>query len=353
MIDADVGTDQHPPEPPKKKRRWLRWLVLLILLAVLGAGGVAGYGIWAMGGTDSGEAVTVEIPKGASGARIAAILEEAEVVRSALVFRLVARLRSVDTGLKPGVYEMREGLGVEGVIDLLQQGIEPKFVRITVPEGKTVIEIARIVGDGTHITEGEFLQEARSGRHRIGLMPKGSKNLEGLLFPKTYDVTEEMDAGDVIQRMLGQFEKETAELDLARAERLGVTPYEAAIIASLIEREAKVQKDRPLVSSVIYNRLRRPMRLQIDATVQYAILLRDGEYERNLTQDHYTDVRSPYNTYLIDGLPPAPIASAGLASLDAALNPADTDFYFYRLSSDGRSHCFSRDSAGHARCASR
>lgn len=351
MIDTDLDADHLPPEPPRRKRRWVKWLAILIVLGLLATGGVAGYAMWAMGGTDTGEAVTVEIPKGASGARIAGILEEAQVVRSALVFRIVARMRGVDADLKPGVYEMREGLGVEGVIDLLQQGIEPEFVRITVPEGKTVIEIARIVGNGTHISADDFLAEARSGRHRISIMPEGSKNLEGLLFPKTYDVMDRMDAGDLIERMLTQFERETASLDFSTAEKQGLTPYEAVVAASLIEREAKVQKDRPLVSSVIYNRLARPMRLQIDATVQYAILLRDGEYEKNLTQDHYTSVKSPYNTYLIDGLPPAPIASPGLPSIEAALNPADTGFYFYRLSSNGRSHCFSRDSAGHARCA--
>lgn len=350
MIDTDV--EPPPPAPPRKRRRVLRWLVAIMVVGALAAGAGVGYFLWGIGGDDQGAAVTVEIPQGASGAQIATILEDNEVIRSSLVFRLVARLRNVDTGLRPGVYEMRTGLGVEGVIDLLQQGIEPEFVRITIPEGRTVVEIARIVAQGTHISEDDFLEAARSGSHRISIMPRGSRNLEGLLFPKTYDVTDEMNAGDVIERMLAQFERETAELEVqASARALDITAYEAVIIASLIEREAKVQQDRPLISSVIYNRLARPMRLQIDATVQYAILRQTGSYEANLTQDHYTSVRSPYNTYLIDGLPPGPIASPGLASIRAALNPADTDYYFYRLSGDGQSHCFSRDVAGHARCA--
>jgi len=329
----------------------VRWLVLVLVLAALGVGSAGAYLSWGLGGSDAGQKVTVEIPKGATGAEIAAILEDAEVIRSALVFRLIARMRGVDADLRPGVYEMRTNLGVDGVIELLRRGIEPKFVRVTVPEGKTLIEIARIVGSNTHITERRFLAEARNGRHRIAIMPEGVDDLEGLLFPKTYDVTETMTAGQLIERMLGQFEREAAKLNLARARRLGVTPYEAVIIASLIEREARVEKDRPLISSVIYNRLAIPMRLQIDASVQYGIQRSTGAYKDPLTQDDYTQAKSAWNTYLIDGLPPTPIAASGIAALRAAVGPADTDYLYYRLSNDGASHCFAETSGGHARCA--
>lgn len=351
MIDTDVDQPPPPPAPPRKRRRWLKVLVILVLLGLLALGGATAFFIWGMGGSDAGQEVTVEIPEGASGSQIASILEDEEVIRSALVFRIIARMRGVDTGLRPGVYEMRTELGVDGVISLLEQGVKPDFVRFTVPEGKTVVEIARIVADATHITEDAFLEAARSGEHRLPLLPRRRDDLEGLLFPKTYDITDDMSAGEVIELMLGQFRRETDVLDFSKAEALGVSPYEIVIIASLIEREAKVQKDRPLISSVLYNRLARPMRLQIDATVQYAILLETGSYKQPLTREDYTRWRSPYNTYLNDGLPPGPIASPGLASIEAALNPADTDFFFYRLSGDGQSHCFSRDTAGHARCA--
>jgi len=342
------------PHPPRRRRRRLgRILLVLFLVGAMFAGGAVWYGLWAMGGTPNGEAVTVEVPAGASGGTIARLLEDKDVIRSSFMFRLVARLRGVGASLKPGVYELRIGLGVTDAIDLLERGIEPDLVRVSIPEGKTLIEIARIVGERTHISEQRFMRAARSGNRRIGLMPDGVDDLEGLLFPKTYDVGDEMGAGDLIDQMLGQFVSETRSIGLDRKARaLGMTAYDAVIAASLIEREAKVQKDRPLVSSVIQNRLERGMRLQIDATVQYAILLQTGSYKDPLTQEDYTRVRSPYNTYLNDGMPPGPIAVPGLAALRAAVNPADTDYLFYRLTSDGRSHCFSETVEEHnSRCA--
>src|SRR5439155_23758930 len=120
--------------------------------------------------------------------------------------------------------------------------------------------------------------------------------------------------------MLRQFTTDTASLDFTKAARFKLSPYQAVIVASLIEREAKVARDRPLIASVIYNRLARPMRLQIDATVEYAILLQTGHYKYPLTTDDYTNVHSAYNTYLHDWLPPEPISSPGLASLHAAVS---------------------------------
>src|SRR5260221_6130266 len=137
--------------------------------------------------------------------------------------------------------------------------------------------------------------------------------------------------------LLLQSTTNTAGLDFTTAAAHHITPYQAVIVASLIEREAKVERDRPLIASVIYNRLARPMRLQIDATVEYAILLQTGHYKYPLTTDDYSNVHSPYNTYLVDGLPPAPIASPGLAALHAALNPANTKNYYYLLTPDHKS----------------
>ena len=332
------------------RRRIVRLVLAALALGVIGTAWVAGYGIWAMGGSGEGTPVQIVVEEGESGATIAAQLAEKDVIRSAFVFRLIARVRGVGSDLKPGAYEMRTGLGINGAIEQLLEGVPEETIRFTVPEGKTMIEIADIVGRDTHVSEQEFLRAARSGDHRLPIMPRRVNDLEGLLFPKTYEVRLEATAGDLVELMLAQFEKEVARLNFAKAQRLGVTPYEAVIVASLIEREAKVQRDRARIASVIYNRLARPMRLQIDATVQYAILLETGSYKLPLTQDDYTAVRSPYNTYQIDGLPPGPIASPGIASLKAALNPADTDFYFYRARAGETAHCFSRDEAGHAAC---
>lgn len=339
-----ITTESPPAAPPRRRRRSLALLLVFGLLGIaLAIGGASGFVLWGMGGAGSGRPVTVEIPAGATGAEIASRLAEADVIRSAFVFRLIARLRGVDADLKPGVYELRTGLGVEGVIDLLREGIDPTFFRITVPEGKTVREIARIVARGTPIGAEAFMRAARSGDWRVRFLPQGERNLEGFLFPKTYDIAEDATARDVVRLMLRQFEDEVATLDWDRAGRLGVSAYEAIVIASLIEREAQIERDRRLISSVIYNRLGRPMRLQIDATVQYAIFLDTGRYKYPLTTDDY-DYPSPYNTYRIDGLPPAPIANPGLASIRAALHPEDTDFYYYLIVNKAGRHEFARTS---------
>jgi UPF0755 protein len=303
-----------------------------------------------MGGTGHGTPVRVIIPEGASGSEIASILQRAHVVRSGFVFRLIARLRGVSTDLKPGAYDLTTGMGVTKALDTLRNGVPLKVFHFTIPEGKTIPEIAAIVANHTRISAASFLQAVHSGRHRLPIMPAQSTNLEGLLFPKTYEIVEKTTADDLVELMLHQFTIDTAGLDFSRATRLKITPYQVVIVASLIEREAKVERDRPLIASVIYNRLARPMRLQIDATVEYAILLQTGHYKYPLTTQDYTDVVSPFNTYRIDGLPPGPIASPGLASLTAALNPANTNYYYYVLTSDQRSHCFAHDQAGFNRC---
>jgi UPF0755 protein len=351
MIQDTELLEPPPPPPVPPKKRWgLRIVVGLLVLVVLVVGGSAGYVAWAMGGSTPHKPVRVIIPEGATGSEIGSLLERAHVVRSGLVFRLVARWRGVSTDLKPGAYDLQTGLGVSKAIDALRNGAPLKVFRFTIPEGKTIPEIAAIIGDHTDISAASFLRAVRSGTHRIDIMPKGSTNLEGLLFPKTYEIDERTTADQVVDILLQQFVKETASLDFSLAASQHITPYQAVIVASLIEREAKVQKDRPLIASVIYNRLARPMRLQIDATVEYAILLQTGHYKFPLELSDYTDVHSPYNTYQIDGLPPAPIASPGLASLQAALNPAKTGYYYYVLTSDQKSHCFATDQAGFNRC---
>jgi peptidoglycan lytic transglycosylase G len=351
-VIEDVEVFQEPPQPPAppRKRRGRRILLVTLLASAIVLGAGAGYTVWAMGGTSHGTPVRVFIPEGANGGEIASILAKDGVIRSALVFRIIARFRGLSKDLKPGAYDMRTGLSVSSVLDLLKNGVPLKVFRFTVPEGKTIPEIAQIVGKNTKISGADFLRAVRSGRHRLPILPAGNNDLEGLLFPKTYEVVEKTTADQLVDLMLHQFTVDTKGLDFSRARALGITPYQAVIVASLIEREAKIQKDRPLISSVIYNRLSRSIRLQIDATVEYAILLQTGHYKFPLQQEDYTAVHSPYNTYQIDGLPPGPIASPGLAALQAALNPAKTDYFYYVLTSDQRSHCFAHDAAGFNRC---
>jgi UPF0755 protein len=209
---------------------------------------------------------------------------------------------------------------------------------MTVPEGFTVGQTAERVAEATNVTAEEFDAAAAGGDYQVSIIPAEKQgNLEGFLFPKTYELALDVSAREVVERMLSQFQIEVVDLDWTKAEDLGVTPYEVITIASLIEREAVLDDERPLVAAVIFNRLNAGMRLQIDATVQYAL----PQWKDVLTYEDL-ETPSPYNTYLNYGLPPTPICSPGKRSIVAALNPADVDYIYYVATGDG-GHFFTSD----------
>ena len=311
---------------------------MLLLLVVAGGAGATGLYFWATG-TPGGpaRAVPIEVPSGATIAEISELLEEKGVVRSAFAFRLVARLRGAPS-IQAGRYELQTNMRPEAALEILDGGpIPEETVTLTIPEGLRVDQVAERVAEVLPVTAKEFLAAAESRRHALPpyLPKRRARSLEGFLFPKTYELPATADADAVIERLLAQFEEEVSGLDWERAERLGLSPYEIVIVASLIEREARVDEDRRKISSVIYNRIEQGMRLQIDATVQYAL----PEHKARLTYADY-EYPSPYNTYLNDGLPPTPIASPGLASIEAALRPAKTNYLFYILVDDDGRHAF-------------
>ncbi|MBU4301378.1 MAG: endolytic transglycosylase MltG [Actinobacteria bacterium] len=217
---------------------------------------------------------------------------------------------------------------------------EPEVFRVTLPEGLTIKQTARKVAAQTEgtITASEFEAAAKSSGYDYGFLEGSNGNLEGFLFPKTYEVTDEDTTRDVVVMMLDQFGKETGALDWARAQAYGLTRYDVLIIASMVEKEAKVPQERPIIASVIYNRLKAGMRLQIDATVQYAL----GAWKPELC---YSDleVDSPYNTYRVSGLPPGPICNPGFESIRAALHPEPTEYLYYILTSPEGRHSFTAD----------
>lgn len=314
---------------------------LLAGLVLLLAG--AWWAVFARPATDvaAGAPVQLEIPSGASTAQIGEILANAGVVDNANRFRLQSRLRDADGSLRAGIYDLETGMGYDSAIDQLLDGPPIAYVTVTFPEGFTIEQMAARLEEKAGIPAREFSDLAKTGaakfaRPYLERAYKGS--LEGYLFPKTYRIKEGSSAQEVIELMLDQFEQETAGLDMARARSLGMDLHDVVTIASMIEREASVAKERPLVSSVIYNRLGRGMRLEIDATIEYVL---PGNRFRLLNR--HLRIDSPYNTYRNDGLPPGPIASPGLASLEAATQPADTDYIYYVLTGKDGSHTFARN----------
>jgi UPF0755 protein len=215
-----------------------------------------------------------------------------------------------------------------------------------VPEGFRLTQIAERVQQHLDIPAKRFLKEVRSGRHVLPpYLPARTESLEGFLFPKTYEFVEEgLTARLVVTRLLEQFRIEAEKLPFDRTEQLNVSSYELVIIASMIEEEARVDRDRRVIAGVIYNRLRIGMALGIDATLLYDDPTPDGELS---SSDLEFD--SPYNTRINAGLPPTPIASPGEESLLAALDPESTEFLYYVLCGKDGHHKFARTLAGHNR----
>lgn len=290
-----------------------------------------------------GKSVQIEIRAGSSTAKIADALSSAGVIDNANMFRLYVRLEGVESQLKAGIYDLKSGMTYEHVSEVLVEGPRITYWSVTIPEGFVVDQIAERVEAQAGVSAEEFLALAKGGADQfIGERPYlagvYAGSLEGYLFPKTYRVREGSSAADVIEMMLDQFEKETAGLDLSYPESRGLSLHETVVLASMIEREVKIPAERTIVSSVIYNRLTKGMLLEIDATIEYVL---PGNRFRLRASDLKID--SPYNTYRNAGLPPGPIASPGLAALEAAAAPAQTEYLYYVLTAKDGTHTFAKN----------
>lgn len=316
---------------PLKKAKF--FIALAILLLILTATFLVNHYFFPQ---KSGETVHLIIERGEGLGAVAGKLRQSGVIRSSLLLRLFAWARRGGVVVMPGHYLFEKGMRYGEALDLLAGG--PNYqVRVTIPEGLTLRQTAERLSSVLGFSAEEFLAECHSQRHTTLLLDGRATSLEGFLFPKTYDFPPDASPGEVVEVLLRQFEEETADIDWKKAEKLGISPYEVVIVASMVEREAKQDAERPLVSAVIYNRLRLGMPLQIDATVQYAL----SQWKPRLSyQDLQVD--SPYNTYLYKGLPPGPICNPGKSSLTAALEPAQVDYLYYVARGDG-GHFFTSD----------
>lgn len=271
-----------------------------------------------------GEVVTVEIPEGAAADQVVDILAESGVIDNELSFQVKVRTDPRAEQIQPGTYELRAGMSNDEILDRLTAVRVVDAFTVTIPEGLTVDQtLERIAdADGSPFT----VRQLRRALAGVALpswvpaeLPEDAEPFEGLLAPNTYEFRADINAQDLLNELVTATDENLRDLNIEPDQF-----YDTLTIASLIEREVRVPEERPTVSSVIHNRLDAGQRLQIDATVQYA----HGETgTRVLTSD--TDVASPWNTYQVEGLPPTPIASPGEAALEAAADPADTDFVFY------------------------
>lgn len=286
----------------------------------------------------SKKTVAVTIPEGTGTGGIADILVQNKLIDNAGVFKLQSKTKGLDGKYKAGEYSLSPGMSMGEIMITLIAG-KSNTERFTIPEGYDIKRTTEKLASEGIINAEAFAKEIETGQFNYKFLesaPAGPNRLEGYLFPETYDIYTTATEHDIIDKMLAQFDKVFTKEYYARAKELNLTVNQVITLASIIEREAKVPADRPIIASVFYNRLKINMPLQSCATVQYIL----GEQKPVLSIKD-TKIQSPYNTYLNAGLPPGPIASPGADSIKAALYPAQTDYLYFLAKGDG-SHAFSK-----------
>ncbi|MBI2425738.1 MAG: endolytic transglycosylase MltG [Candidatus Hydrogenedentes bacterium] len=343
-------------EAVEKKSRWGFWRIILKLyvyaaaLMVVAAlsGGIVAYAVYdhVVSPGIAGPTEEFTVPKGATAREVGGLLAQAGFIENETYFRIALRFDEQRGVIRHGRYDLSRGLSPRELLYRLYEEpnrpLESDRIRITVPEGLTLAQIAELTQDREGFLEAVAHPDWRT---RLGIK---TDTLEGYLMPNTYFFDKAPAAAELVARMVEQFEKDYAQL---LREIPGADQYDrhaVLTIASLVEEEAKAPGERPLVAAVLYNRLEQGMMLQIDSTLQYAL----GKYgQRMLNEDKEVD--SPYNTYKNAGLPPGPISNPGIESIRAALAPAQADYIYFVSNADGKTHTFSSSAEDHNRAVAR
>jgi uncharacterized YceG family protein len=350
------GLGGVPPRPPagpdgrpgaQRPRRWPLAVLGLLALATLAA-------VWLLLSLfqpfhgDGGKPVSVTIPRGAGMSQAADLLAARGVIGDATFFKLRAKLDGA-SDVKAGAYVLPEDSSYGTVLAALAKGPPPpKTTDITISEGRTIGEADKLLRKTD--LRGSYATATRRARiltpQQYGA-PRSVTTKEGFLFPATYKLRVGASVSDLVTKQLQAFRRQFATVNLANARSKKLNPYDVLIIASMIEREAGVAKDRPLIASVIYNRLKQGIPLGIDATIRY----QSGNWQQPLRMSELRR-NTPYNTRLHKGLPPTPIGNPGLASIRAAAHPARTSFLYFVVKPCGKGeHAFVRTDAEFQRAA--
>ncbi|WP_169725458.1 endolytic transglycosylase MltG [Alicyclobacillus contaminans] len=317
----------------KGLRRGFVLLIGLLCVAALAGGG--GYQALTPPAA-TGKSVRFSIPTGWTLTDISRQLQKQGLIRNAWVFETYVRWRYGNVQFQAGDYQIPVGSGVSELVHVLERGGSAgNVVNVTIPEGYTVAQIAARLQASNVCSATAFVKEVQTGTFSnsfLQSLPASAHvkyRLEGYLFPDTYQFSVNESAHDVVQEMLDTFEEQVVHPLGAQIQHSGLSLSQVITEASLVEREARVSAERPVIASVIQNRLHKGMKLQIDATLEYIL----GHRDVVTIQD--TRVNDPYNTYLHQGLPPGPIANPGLASIKAVLHPAKTNYLYYVVKNDG------------------
>ncbi|WP_127579613.1 endolytic transglycosylase MltG [Paenibacillus koleovorans] len=345
--------EQEEQQQPSRTR-WKTVLWVVVILILLGIGTVAGVGLYAASSLEpvaaTDEQVELTIEPGTGSAGIADQLETKGLIRDAFIFKVYLKYKGEGSRFQAGTYAIATGTTLDDIIAMLNAGdtVKAEMVRFTIPEGFTVLQIADKLASQGAVNRDVFLQTAEDKAMFVATHPwiaqipdsaSMKHRMEGYLFPETYEMKKGSTEKDIVERMLQELDRKLAGLPVDWKDKLqasGLTFHQMMTIASLVEREVAVDAERTLVAGVIHNRMKQSMKLQIDATVQYALdAPKDRLFEKDLLIEH------PYNTYYVQGLPPGPIASPSLKSIQAALYPAETKYLYYVTKKDGtQAHYF-------------
>ncbi|MGC9400489.1 MAG: endolytic transglycosylase MltG [Anaerolineae bacterium] len=308
-------------------------------------------------GTDE-TPITFVIEPGQSVETIANQLKGQGLINDAELFRRYVQYKGLDAGIQAGTYTLRQTMTIPEIARTLQAA-RAQEQEVVLPEGKRMEELASLIAEQTNIAPDAFLKLAQTGWRETDLTTKYdflagiplTATLEGYLFPDTYRLPAEATPYDLVDRMLANFERKVTPEIREAFEAHGLTLHEGLTLASIVEREAVIPAERAIIAGVYHNRLRDGWTLSACPTVQYALGYQPEEGDWWKSELYFKDLEidSPYNTYRNLGLPPAPIANPGLDAIQAAANPAETDYYFFMVDcnkGDG-SHLFAKTEAEH------
>ncbi|WP_196603903.1 endolytic transglycosylase MltG [Pectinatus haikarae] len=285
---------------------------------------------------DDQEQIVINVKPGMRTSQIAELLKDKNIIYHDVYFKILAQLKGLDKGMKVGEYVLHRGMSSSAVMDELIKGPQTVIIRVTVPEGYTVEQIADLLERKKITSKQDFLTLAKKYipyEYMQNSDPNVKYKLEGYLFPDTYEFIEDTPAKKVIDAMTGEFDKKIDASLRERAKQMNLSMHELVVMASLVEAEAKFNEDRPLIAQVFFNRLKINMPLQSDTTIQYAMI----ERKENVSIKD-TKIDSPYNTYIHYGLPPGAVDNPGIASVRAVLYPQMNDYLYFVADSEGHNH---------------
>ena len=324
------------------KSKWL-FLLVALFLVIFAASGKIYYSIkfWKYSGPD----IIFDIRPGETFASINARLKKQNLISDSKVFHRYSQINGLMRRFQAGRYEIRSQSNMLDILEIFIKG-NSITIAVTIPEGKNIYEIAKILDQNRVTSEKDFVRMSKSPSF-VRSLNIPSDTIEGYLYPETYRFAPKSSAENVIKAMVGIYRKKTVVVDFSRAP-LNLSPHQVIILASIVEKETGASSERATIAGVFVNRLKNRMRLQSDPTTIYGIF---EKFDGNLKRKHLQQ-KTPYNTYRISGLPIGPISNPGIESIKAVLSPAKHGYLYFVSQNDG-THVFSKSYREHQRAVNR